>query len=171
MVENKKKFLAEEDFFDEEEEDAQKDKFLTFRVGDDDYGIEIRHVVEIVSMQAITAVPDMPDYIKGVINLRGNIIPVMDIRRRFHMAERPYDERTCVIVVNIQELAVGLVVDSVDEVLTIPETQISPPPKIAQGYMHRYIKGMGKVGEKVKILLDMTTLLSEKECEAIRQES
>ena len=85
----------------EVDEDTQKDKYLTFHLGNEDYGIEIRQVTEIVGIQKITVMPEMPAYIKGVINLRGKIIPVMDVRIRFHLEPRPYDERTCVIVVNI----------------------------------------------------------------------
>src|SRR5689334_21386438 len=84
-----------------QDEDTQKDKFLTFHLGDEDYGIEIRHVTEIIGIQKITVIPEMPAYIKGVINLRGKIIPVMDVRLRFKLDARAYDERTCVVVVNI----------------------------------------------------------------------
>ena len=107
-------------------EDTQKDKYLTFHLGSEDYGIEIRHVTEIIGIQKITVIPEMPDYIKGVINLRGKIIPVMDVRIRFRLPERAYDERTCVVVVNIRDAAIGLVVDTVSEVADIPESQIEP---------------------------------------------
>ncbi|MEZ4485766.1 MAG: chemotaxis protein CheW [Syntrophotaleaceae bacterium] len=84
-----------------ETEDTQRDKFLTFFLADEDYGIAINHVIEIIGIQKITEVPDMPNFVKGVINLRGKVIPVMDVRARFHLPGQAYDERTCIIVVNV----------------------------------------------------------------------
>jgi len=160
MEENKGKGALEDDFLDEDEEDTQKDKFLTFRVGHEDYGIEIRHVTEIIGIQKITAVPDMPEFVKGVINLRGKVIPVLDMRRRFSLEDRDYDERTCIVVVNVAEAAVGLVVDTVNEVVDIPEERIEPAPEINKGGNNLMIQGLGKVGEEVKILLDVNKLLN-----------
>ena len=148
-----------DDEYDEDDEDTQKDKFLTFCVGSEVYGIEICHVIEIIGVQKITEVPDMPDFVRGVINLRGQVIPVMDVRLRFSMEKREYDERTCFVVVNIKEVQVGFIVDTVSEVVDIKEDAISPPPKIAKGESTRYIKGMGKIDEQVKILLDVESLL------------
>jgi len=153
--------LLEDDLFDEENEDTQKDKYLTFQLGDEDYGIEIRHVTEIIGIQKITEVPDMPDFVKGVINLRGQVIPVMDVRTRFHMTPRDYDDRTCVIVVRINDSAIGLVVDTVNEVADIPEEAVSPPPMVSKGEGSRYLQGMGKIGDEVKILLDVNRLLHD----------
>ncbi len=149
--------LLEED--DEEGEDTQEDKFLTFVLKQEEYGIEIRHVTEIIGIQNITEVPDMPHYIKGVINLRGKVIPVMDVRMRFGLEERDYDDRTCIIVINIDEQSVGLIVDRVSEVLDIPKGEVEPPPKVKRGESSRFIKGMGKVGDRVKILLNAHQLL------------
>lgn len=149
--------LLEEDY--EEDEDTQVDKFLTFILCQEEYGIEIRHVTEIIGIQNIAEVPDMPHYIKGVINLRGKVIPVMDVRQRFGLKERDYDDRTCIIVINIDEQSVGLIVDRVSEVLDIPEAQIEPSPKVKSGESSRFIQGMGKVGDRVKILLDAHQLL------------
>jgi purine-binding chemotaxis protein CheW len=163
MTENKGRTLMDDDLVDDDDEDTQKDKFLTFRIGNEDYGIEIRHVTEIVGIQKITEVPDMMGFVKGVINLRGNVIPVIDVRIRFQMEPRSYDDRTCVVVVNIREMAVGLVVDTVNEVLSIPEAQVSGPPKFHRGEGARFIQGMGKVGDQVKILLDVERLLQDDE--------
>ncbi len=146
-----------------ENEDTLKNMYLTFRLGKEDYGIEIRYVTEIVGMQKITEVPDMPMFVKGVVNLRGQVIPVLDMRLRFHMEPREYDERTCIIVVNIGGAQVGLVVDTVNEVRNIDDNQISPPPKTAGADSARYIQGMGKVGEEVIILLEGQRLLYEHE--------
>ena len=143
----------------EEDIDTQKDKYLTFHIGDEDYGIDIHYVTEIIGMMKITEVPETPDYIKGVINLRGKVIPVMDIRLRFKMSARDYDERTCVIVVNHNEVSVGLVVDTVSEVVDIPEGDIEPSPSFS-GRDH-FIKGMGKLNEEIKMLIDVNRLLYE----------
>ena len=105
----------------------------------------------------------MPDFLKGVINLRGQVIPVIDVRRRFHMEERAYDDRTCVVVVKVRETNVGLIVDTVSEVREIAEDCVSAPPSIARGARSRYIAGLGKVGAEVKILLDVDKLLFEEE--------
>ncbi len=109
-------------------EDTLKGRFLTFSLGKETYGIEIRYVTEIVGIQPVTEMPEMPSYLKGIINLRNKIIPVMDVRLRFAKQPRDYDDRTCVIVVDIHGLALGLIVDSVSEVLSIAEEDIDDCP-------------------------------------------
>lgn len=160
---------AELDTYDDAEGDEQKDKYLTFHIDKENYGIEIRHVIEIIVMQEITVVPDMPDFIIGVINLRGQVISVMDIRARFKMEAREYDDRTCIIVVKINDISIGLIVDTVNEVIDIPESQMDPPPKTHSGIGSSYIKGMGKVDNSVKILLDIEKILYEEELEQVRK--
>ncbi len=142
-----------------ENEDTQKDKYLTFHLAGEDYGIEIRYVIEIIGIQNITEVPDMPNFIRGVINLRGKVIPVMDVRTRFNLEDREYDDRTCIIVVNVDGTEVGLVVDEVSEVADIPESSVEPPPKTSKNSESSYIQGMGKINNDVKILLDVHKLL------------
>lgn len=149
--------LPDDDYVDEE--DTLEGKFLVFTQGNEAYGIEIRYVTEIIGIQKIAEVPDMPAHIKGVINLRGKVIPVMDMYLRFGMAQRPYDDRTCIVVVSIDEKPVGLIVDRVSEVLTIPASEIEPAPQVRKGQSSRFIQGMGKVGEEVKILLNVGRLL------------
>jgi purine-binding chemotaxis protein CheW len=149
--------LLEENY--EEEEDTQEDKYLTFVISKEEYGIEIRYVTEIIGIQNITEVPNMPLYVKGVINLRGKVIPVIDVRLRFGVVERAYDDRTCIIVINIDDQSVGLIVDRVSEVLDIPKSEVEPPPKVRKGESSRFIQGMGKVGDKVKIILNAYQLL------------
>ncbi|MBN2106205.1 MAG: purine-binding chemotaxis protein CheW [Deltaproteobacteria bacterium] len=168
MTEQKGRERLEDDFYDEDDEDTQKDKYLTFTVGKEDYGIEISHVTEIIGIQKITDVPDMPSYIKGVINLRGKVIPVMDVRLRFRMPEREYDDRTCTVVVSVNATPVGLVVDTVKEVVDIPENQIELPPEVAESSTQRYIKGLGKIGEDVKILLDVEKLVRNEDMAAMQ---
>ncbi len=148
---------------DDEDEDTQKDKYLTFRIGEEDYGIEISYVTEIVGMHHISEVPEMPGFVKGVMNLRGQIIPVMDIRLRFSMDERSYDDRTCVVVVRMGETSIGLVVDTVKEVLNIPSELVTEPPRVASAKSARYIKGIGRLENEVKILIDVNMLLHDEE--------
>lgn len=148
------------------EEDTQKDKFLTFSLGKEDYGIEIKYVTEIIGIQVITEIPELPDYVKGIINLRGKIIPVIDVRLRFKKEPLPYNDRTCVIVVDMRDISVGLIVDSVSEVLSIAEQDIVSPPELNKS-SNRYIKGIGKVENDVKLLLDCDKLLNDEEAESL----
>lgn len=141
--------------------DDMKGRFLTFLIGDETYGIEISYVIEIIGIQPITEMPEMPDYIKGIINPRGRIIPVMDVRQRFKKPFREYNDRTCIVVVDIKEISIGFIVDSVSEVLSIPEDDIVLPPEVNKGFSNRYIKGIGKVGGDVKLLLDCHKLLND----------
>lgn len=147
-------------------EDTQKGKFLTFCMGNEFYGIEIKYVTEIIGLQPITEIPEMPEYIKGIINLRGKIIPVMDVRLRFKKPYREYNDRTCIIVIEIREVSIGLIVDSVSEVISIPDEEIVAPPNVAKEG-NKYIKGIGKVGSEVKLLLDSDKLLNETDLEII----
>ena len=141
-------------------EDSQEGRFLTFRLGREDYGTAIRHVVEIVGLQKITAVPDLPSYMKGVINLRGKIIPVMDGRARFGLTKEDYDDRTCVIVTDVAGQTTGLIVDRVNEVLEIPAAQVEPPAAAGGGAAGNYVCGLGKGGDSVKVLLDVERLFN-----------
>ena len=169
MAENKgrQKDELEEAWEDEADGDAQKDKFLTFQIADEEFAIPIGHVIEIVGIQKITEVPDMPDFVKGVINLRGKVIPVMDVRLRFRLPSVAYDDRTCVVVVCVGNVTIGLVVDTVSEVVSIPESDISPPPRFSSATSGRYVSGMGKIGDAVKIIVDAEKLLREDELAAL----
>ncbi len=151
----------------EEEEDTQEGKFLSFHLNNEDYGIEIRAISEIIGIQKITPLPDLPNFVKGVINLRGKVVPVLDVRLKFGMAPLEYHDRTCVIVVHIEEQEIGLIVDKVDEVIDIPASSIENPPAISRGGRARYIAGMGKMNERVIILLDVSKLLKNDELEAL----
>lgn len=150
----------------EEEEDTQKGKYLTFSLGSEFYGIEIKYVTEIIGIQPITEIPELPEHIKGIVNLRGKIIPVMDVRLRFKKPFREYNDRTCVIVIDVKDVSVGLIVDSVSEVLSIEEEEIVPPPHIKKGG-NKYIKAIGKVGDEIKLILDCDKLLSDDEIESL----
>ena len=149
------------DSHDEELVEAIDNRYLTFRIGAEIFGIEISHVTEIVGVQKITAVPELPDAIRGVINLRGRVIPVLDVRWRFGRPARAYDDRTCIIVVSINNESTGLIVDFVNEVQEIPTENISDPPRTGSDTSGQYIQGMGKHENDVIILLDVTRLLDE----------
>lgn len=148
------------------DEDTQKDKFLTFSLGKEFYGIEIKHVTEIIGLQPITEVPQLPEYIRGIINLRGSIIPVMDVRLRFKKPPKDYNDRTCVVVVNIIDIPIGLIVDSVSEVISIPAEEIVLPPDLTKDGS-KYIKGIGKNGSDVKLIIDCNKLLNDEETETL----
>lgn len=161
--------LVNNEFELEMEEDTQKGKYLTFSIGKESYGIEIQYVTEIIGIQAITEIPELPDYVKGIINLRGKIIPVMDVRLRFKKEVKEYNDRTCVIVIDTMDLSIGLIVDSVAEVINIPEQDIEVPPKMNKGYNNRFIKNIGKVGNDVKLLLDCEKLLNVDDINTINE--
>ncbi len=151
----------------ETSEDTQKGKFLTFSVGREAYGIEIKFVTEIIGIQEITEVPELPSYVKGIINLRGKIIPVIDVRLRFKKDPKEYNDRTCIVVIDIKEVSVGLIVDNVAEVISIDDSNIVSPPDIKTGFHNRYVRGIGKVGNQVKLLLDCDKLLNDDEFESL----
>lgn len=145
------------------EEDTQKGKYLTFNLGSESYGIGIEYVTEIIGILPITEVPELPDFIRGIVNLRGRIIPVMDVRLKFKKPFMAYNERTCIIVVDIKENSVGLIVDGVAEVTNIPDENIVSQPMLSSGTSNQYIKSIGKVGTDVKLLLDCDKLLTHHE--------
>ncbi len=151
------------------EEDTQKDRYLTFLIGNECYGIDISFVTEIIGIQAITEIPELPEYVRGIINLRGKIIPVMDVRMRFKKEKKEYSDRTCIIVVDIKDISIGLIVDSVSEVTTILEQDIVDPPQVNKAVNNKYIKKIGKNGSDVKLLLDCEKLLTENELEALSE--
>jgi len=137
-------------------------KYLTFKLSGEEYGVEILKVREINGLMDITAVPRMPTYMKGVINLRGKVIPVIDLRLKFGLVEAEHTDQTCIIVVDVGQ-EVGIIVDTVSEVLDIPSANIEPPPTMGGGVDTSFILGMGKVGEAVKILLDINQVLTTDE--------
>ncbi len=138
---------------DEAMQDDLNGHFLTFYLDQTCYGIELSHVIEIVSVQPITPVPSLPPYIKGLINLRGKVVPVIDVRLKFGQPERPYDDKTCIIVVMIEEMQIGLIVDLVVEVVAIGENQQGTPPELGrQG--ERYLSSIAKVDSRVILNID-----------------
>ena len=151
--------------------DSQKDKYVTFKSGNEYFGIKIEYVNEIIVYQEITEIPETEEYIKGLINLRGKIIPVIDVRIRFKQEPFKYNDRTCIIVLNVKELVVGLIVEKIAEVVEITEGNILPNPKIgkADRSQNKYVYGIGKVGDEVKLLLDPERLLNDEDTALIEQ--
>lgn len=146
-------------------------KYLTFNLGDEGYGLEILKVQEIIGMQEITKIPRTPDYVRGVINLRGKVIPVIDLRLKFGMPGQELTRKTCIIMVQVQrqemDLIIGLVVDEVSEVLNISGDQIEPAPSLGMQVETHFILGMAKTESAVKILLDIDKVLSAEEMDAL----
>jgi len=138
---------------------AKEGKYLTFALGHEEYGLEILQVREIIGLMEITGVPQVPEYVKGVINLRGKVIPVIDLRIKFCMPKIDYTSETCIIVMNVDDLIMGIIVDRVCEVLDIAQQSIEPTPNFGSRLHTDFIKGMGKSGDKVKILLDIEKVL------------
>ncbi len=142
------------------EEDTQKGKFMTFKSGNEFFGIELKYIVEIIGIQPITAVPEVEDYIKGLINLRGKIIPVIDVRVRFKQEPHEYNDRTCIIIINVSGTVVGLIVEKIAGVVNIKEDDIEPPPTLSsENGKNKYVYGLGKVDDAVKLLLDPHKLI------------
>lgn len=146
---------------------ARAGKYLTFKLGSEEFGLEILKVQEIIQMQGITRVPRTPDFVRGVINLRGKVIPVVDLRIKFGMDQVEDTEKSCIVVVQIRNAAgvvvMGTIIDEVREVLDIPEASIEDTPSFGSSIDTEFILGMGKIGQNVKILLDIDKVLSAQE--------
>ena len=144
--------------------DARAGKYLTFQLSNEEFGIRVLKVREIMGIQEITAVPQTPAHIKGVINLRGKVVPVVDLRLKFGLAAADYTQRTCIIVTQVQgesgPVMMGIVVDGVSEVLNLTGAEIEDTPDFGEEISGRYLLGMAKVKGKVKILLDIDRVLS-----------
>lgn len=152
-----------------DERDTQKGKYVTFKSGNEYFGLKIQYVNEIIVFQEITKIPESEDYIKGLINLRGKIIPVIDVRLRFKQEPFEYTDRTCIIVVNVKNIVVGLIVEQIAEVVEIREENIIPSPSVgkADKSQNKYVYAIGKVGDQVKLLLDPDRLLNDEEITAL----
>ncbi len=153
--------------------DKQRNKYVTFKSGNEYFGLKIEYVNEIIVYQEITEIPESEDYIKGLINLRGKIIPVIDVRIRFKQEAMEYTDRTCIVIVNVNDMVVGLIVEKIAEVVEIKEEDILPPPKVVIGgedkLQNRYVYGIGKVGDSVKLLLDPERILKDDDLLVLEQ--
>ena len=149
------------------EDEIQKEQYMTFKCSDEIYGISIKYVNEIIGLSQITKVPETQDYLIGIINLRGKIIPVIDVRIRFGKEPLEYNDRTCVIVIDVKSTVIGLIVDAIDEVAAFAENEITPPPSVSDLAMQakKYVFGIGRVNGEVKLLLDPDKLINDPEPE------
>lgn len=157
---------------EQEGADTQKGNYMTFRIGEEYYGIAISYVNEIINnVQSITAIPEVENYIKGLINIRGKIVPVIDVKVRFGQEPFEYTDRTCVIVIDVKSTMVGLIVEQVAEVITIDEKEIIPPPSLNSNGTGRekYVFGLIRVGNEVKMLLNPEKLIGEEGLDGFEQ--
>ena len=142
-------------------------QLVTFNISNEEFGLDILKVHEINRMLEITRIPGAPEFVEGVINLRGRIIPVIDLRKRFNFEKKEPDKLTRIVVVEIEEKIVGFIVDSVSEVLRLPSSKVEPPPPIVAGIDAEYISGVGKLDDRLLILLDLGKLLTSKEVDLL----
>jgi len=148
-------------------QDAELLQLVTFSIGDEEFGVEILKVQEIIRMLEITKVPKAPPFVEGVINLRGKVIPILDLRKRFGLQSRSHDKNTRIIVIEINSMIVGFIVDSISEVLRLPANTVEPPPPVVAGLDSDYISGVGKLEDRLLIMLDLNRLLSNEEREKL----
>ena len=143
------------------EQDIMKDMFFIFEIDGEDYGVEVANVKEIISVPKITKVPKLPSYIEGIINLRGDLIGVLDVRKRFGKEPKEYDEETCIVVIVYNQYTLGLIVDTVKAAQTIESENVAPPPNARLNSYNQFIRNIGKVGDGVKLLLDLDRFLEQ----------
>lgn len=152
---------------------GQFGKYLTFKLGGEEYGLEILKVREIIGLMNITSVPQTPEYVRGVINLRGKVIPVVDLRVKFGMERIDESEQTCIIVVEVMQgkeaMPMGVLVDAVSEVLDIGEEQVEPTPSFGGSVQQEFILGMAKIDEQVKILLNIQHVMTGGELDTVME--
>lgn len=160
--------VASEEEMAFEEENAIEDakQYMTFKSGSEYYGIELKYVNEIMGIQPITAIPEVEDYIRGLINLRGKIVPVIDVRIRFKQEPFEYNDRTCIIIVNVKNTVIGLIVETIADVVTIKDKNIEAPPSLTTT-KDKYVYGFGKVNDEVKLLLNPEKLIRDEDMSAI----
>ena len=152
---------------DRDRRDADLLQLVTFSIGSEEFGVDILKVIEIIRTMEITKVPKAPPFVEGVINLRGTVIPIIGLRRRFGLADKPEDSDTRIIVIAINGMSVGFVVDSVSEVLRLQANTVEPAPPVVAGVDSDYISGVGKLEDRLLILLDLDKLLSDADLEQL----
>lgn len=155
--------IQESENMSDEKKGLKQQQLVSFRLGAEEYGLSIMKVQEIIRLQEITKVPQMPEFIEGVINLRGNVIPIIDLRKRFGLEIIEKTAETRIVVVSVRERVMGIIVDGVSEVLRLSDDQIEPPPPVVSNIGREYIKGVGKLEKRLLILLDIDKILSSQE--------
>lgn len=144
-------------------------QLVTFKIENEEFGVDILTVQEINRMMNITRIPNAPDFVEGVINLRGKIVPVVDLRKRLSFPRKEYDKNTRIIVVELDGITLGFIVDSVSEVLRLPQSVVEPPPSIVSGVESDYVEGVGKLDQRLLILLDLKKIFLENEKQGLRE--
>lgn len=153
----------EREDLEDEEIDEGTTNLVTFRLGSGEYAIDIMQAKEIIKMEKITLIPNAPYFVEGVINLRGNIIPIIDLKKRFNLEESEGDKNTGIIIAKIEDVDMGIMIDSVSKVVSMANSDIQPPPSMLQGIGQRYIKGVGKMEDKLLVVLDLDKLFTNEE--------
>ncbi|MGE9986035.1 chemotaxis protein CheW [Desulfovibrio sp. SGI.169] len=151
----------------QKKQDDELLQLVTFSIGEEEFGVNILKVQEIIRTMEIAKVPRAPEFVEGVINLRGKVIPIIDLRRRFGLAPKAHDKNTRIIVIEINNIIVGFVVDAVSEVLRIPASTVEPPPPVVAGVDSDYISGVGKLQDRLLIMLDLDKLLSSEDMDML----
>jgi purine-binding chemotaxis protein CheW len=154
---------------DDDELLADEVQLVTFKVDKEEYGVAIMQVQEIIRLGAIVRVPGAPHFVEGIMDLRGKVLPVVDLRRRFQLPPREHTASSRIVVVNIGDMTIGLIVDAVTEVLRLPTGAIEPPPRIVAGIDARFLKGIGRLDKRLLILLDLDRIFAEDEMASIEQ--
>ncbi len=170
-MEEAKDMALEQEEAAEVQQESHAGKYVTFKSGNEYFAIKIEYVNEIIVYQEITTIPESVDFLKGLINLRGKIIPVIDVRLRFKQPEIPYTDRTCIIIVSYNSSVVGLIVEKIAEVVELVDENIIPSPSFgkADKSQNKYVYAIGKVGEDVKLLLDPDKLLNDEDLAVLNQ--
>lgn len=160
--------LDEEEEFLEDAAAENSKQYMTFKSGAEFYAIELKYVNEIMGIQPITEIPGVEDYIRGLINLRGKIVPVIDVRIRFKQEPFAYNDRTCIIIVDVKNTVIGLIVETIADVVTIRDEDIEIPATLTSSKTkNRYVYGFGKVGDEVKVLLNPEKLIRDEDITAL----
>lgn len=169
MAEEKDVIIAEDEELSAESSNMENAKqYMTFKSGSESYGIELKYVNEIMGIQPITEIPEVEEYIRGLINLRGKIVPVIDVRIRFKQEPFEYNDRTCIIIVDVKGTVIGLIVETIEDVVTIKDDDIEAPPSLTSANAkNKYVYGFGKVGDKVKLLLNPEKLIRDEDLSAL----
>ena len=146
---------------DKKQIDELQGKILTFNIGEQRYGIEILYTIEIIGLQHITSVPGVPSYIKGILNSRGKVIPVIDVSMKFEKEPKPYDDRTSIIIIQVDEFSMGLIVESIEEVITITDENLSSVPDFNKINSNKFVKYLANVNNRINIILDCEELFGD----------
>jgi purine-binding chemotaxis protein CheW len=154
---------------EEEEEDSIENKFLIFCLEDRDYGIPIHYVTEIIGVQEISEVPEVPSFIIGVTSLRNKVVPIMDVKKRFGLDAHIFGDRDCLIILQLENLPLAMLVESVKEVITVDPASLEPAPHFGNAPENRFVANLANVGDKVKLLLDIPKLLRENDIASVQK--